>query len=373
MSSTTQRVPFVDLGAQRDTIRDQVNEAMAGVLERTDFILGQAVADFETAFASYCDVPYAIGVDSGTSALELALRAVDVGPGDEVITTANTFIATVLAISGTGATPVLVDVDDQSYNMDIAKVETALTDRTKAIMPVHLYGQPVDMDPLLELARSRGIRIVEDAAQAHGARYKGRRAGSMGDAAAFSFYPAKNLGAYGDGGIVVTNDAEIADRVQMLRNYGQRKKYYHSMRGYNRRLDTMQAAILGVKLPYLDDWNAARDARARQYTELLADTEIVTPAVMDFAQPVWHLYVVRVKQRDAFQAYLSERNIFTGIHYPVPIHLQEAYRDIGYPKGSFPITEAHMDEIVSLPMYPELSAEAVEYVSEVIHEFVRGG
>lgn len=371
--NTTMKVPFVDLGAQRDSIQEEVHEAMAGVLQRTDFILGQSVKLFEEEFAAYCEVKHAIGVDSGTSALELALRACDIGPGDEVITAANTFIATTLAISCCGATPVLVDIDPQNYNMDINLLEAAITERTKAIMPVHLYGQPVDMDALLAVANKHNLKVIEDAAQAHGARYKGRRAGSAGHAAAFSFYPAKNLGAYGDGGIVVTNDDTIAHNVQMLRNYGQTKKYHHQLKGYNRRLDTLQAAILRVKLKYIDQWNANRRQHATRYNELLTHDGIITPQVMDYAEPVWHLYVVRVENRENFQNYLSEHGISTGIHYPIPIHLQPAYLDLGYPAGSFPVTESYADNIVSLPMFPELTPQAVEYVVENIHQFLTNG
>lgn len=366
----TQQVPFVDLAAQYAGIAEDVNGAIAHVLSRTDFILGQDVGLFESEFAAFCDTEHAIGVDSGTSALELAMTACGIGPGDEVITTANTFIATILAISYTGATPVLVDIDPRTYVMDPALLEGAITPRTKAIIPVHLYGHPADMDPVLDLAELHNLTVIEDASQAHGARYKGKRIGSFGRAAAFSLYPAKNLGAYGDAGIVVTNDAKMAEALRLLRNYGSTKKYHHIVRGYNRRLDTLQAAVLRVKLERIDAWNAARRQRAQQYNQLLRDSPVVLPVVADFAEPVYHLYVIRVQDRDGLQAHLNEKGISTVIHYPIPIHLQPAYRDLGYARGDFPITEGYADQILSLPMYPELTSDAIEYVAYAIKEYV---
>jgi dTDP-4-amino-4,6-dideoxygalactose transaminase len=364
------KVPFVDLTAQHASIADEVQDAISAVIRRTDFILGRDVALFEEEYAAYCGVKYAIGLDSGTSALELTLRAFGIGSGDEVITAANTFIATALAISYTGARPVLVEIDPNTYNIDPARIEAAITARTKAIMPVHLYGQPADMDSIAEIARRRGLIVIEDACQAHGAEYKGRRVGSLGQAAAFSFYPAKNLGAYGDGGMVVTNNPEIAGALRMLRDYGQRAKYQHAILGYNRRLDTIQAAVLRVKLKYLDAWNAARREHARRYSELLAQLPgIAVPGVPDHATPVHHLYVIRVDQRDSLRAALQEKGISTGIHYPIPIHLQDAYRDLGYPSGSFPITERYAGQILSLPMYAELTPAAIESVAKFIREF----
>ncbi|NJK78489.1 MAG: DegT/DnrJ/EryC1/StrS family aminotransferase [Chloroflexaceae bacterium] len=364
------QVPFVDLQAQHQAIRAEIDEAIAAVISKGDFILGKAVSLFEEEFAAFCEAKYAIGVDSGTSALELLLRAYEIGPGDEVITTANTFIATALGVSSVGAKPVLVDIDPVTYNMDVSKVEQAITERTKAILPVHLYGQPADMDPIIELARKHNLYVMEDAAQAHGARYKGKRVGSLADGGAFSFYPAKNLGACGDGGAVVTNDPEIADRLMLLRNYGQRKKYYHESIGYNHRLDTMQAGILRIKLRNLSAWNEARRRHAQRYNELFANTDVVYPVEMDGVESVWHLYVVRVEEREALQKYLSEQGISTGIHYPVPIHVQEAYKSLGYPEGSFPITEQYAPQIVSLPMFAELTDEAIQYVVEHILAFV---
>lgn len=314
-------VPFVDLSAQHKTIATEVEQAISGVLQRTDFILGESVAQFESEFAARCGVEHGIGVDSGTSALELALRACGIGPGDEVITAANTFVATALAISYTGATPVLVDIDPQTYNIDPARIESAITARTKAIMPVHLYGQPADMDSILDIAQQHGLIVIEDACQAHGASYKGKPAGSLGHAAAFSFYPAKNLGAYGDAGMVVTHDAEIAEQVRLLRNYGSLKKYHHEVRGYNRRMDTLQAAILQVKLQHLPAWTNARRQHAQAYLEQLQDHDLGLPHEAHDVQHVYHLFVVRSQNREQLQAHLKDHQIATGIHYPIPLHL----------------------------------------------------
>lgn len=368
-TSTLRQVPFVDLKAQYACIKQEIDQAIEQVLSRNDFILGQDVALFEEEFAKFCDAKYAIGVDSGTSALELALRALGIGPGDEVITAANTFIATTLAISYTGATPVLVDCDAQTYNLDVTLLEQAITSRTKAILPVHLYGQPADMDPILEIARQHGLTVLEDACQAHGARYKGKRVGALGEIAAFSFYPGKNLGAYGDGGMITTNDPAIAEAVRMLRDYGQSGKYHHLIKGYNRRLDTLQAAVLRVKLKYLDSWNKARHAHAKRYNQILAGSAVVTPIEAKYAESVYHLYVIRVKDRDGLQAYLKEKGISTGIHYPTPIHLQPAYSDLPYKEGSFPITEKYALEGLSLPMYAELTPDLIAYVVNSISEF----
>ncbi|RPI34397.1 MAG: DegT/DnrJ/EryC1/StrS family aminotransferase [Chloroflexota bacterium] len=363
------QVPFVDLKAQYKTIKAEVEEAIDQVLENTDFILGRAVEEFERDFAQFCGAKFAIGVDNGTSALEMALRAYDIGPGDEVITTANTFIATVLAISYAGARPVLVDVDSQTYNLDVSLLEGAITNRTKAILPVHLYGQPADMDSICEVASRHGLVVIEDACQAHGARHKGRHAGSLGDAAAFSFYPGKNLGAYGDGGMVVTNDERVADKIKVLRNYGQREKYHHLMKGFNRRLDTIQAAILLVKLKHLNAWNVARRQHAQQYNLFLDGTYVRLPIEADYAQSVYHLYVIQVEDRDGLKTHLQEQGISTGIHYPVPIHLQPAYRDLNYAPGAFPVTEQAAGRILSLPMYAEMTPETVATVAEVIKNY----
>ncbi len=360
----------MDLPAQHRALNDEIQAAINRILERSDFILGNDVSLFEAEFAAFCEAKHAISVDSGTSALELLLRAYDIGPGDEVITAANTFIATVLAISYVGATPVLVDIDPNTYTMDCnGKLREAITSRTKAIIPVHLYGQPADMDPILAVAKQHGLIVIEDACQAHGARYKGKRAGSLAHGAAFSFYPAKNLGACGDGGMIVTNDDAVADRIHMLRNYGQREKYYHALKGYNRRLDTMQAAILRVKLKHLDEWNELRRKHARAYTKLLGGNGIVLPPAANYAEPVWHLYVIRAHHRDEMREFLAKRRISTVLHYPVPINLQEAYQDLDRPRGSYPITERYADEILSLPMFPELTDEMIEYVVHSIKEF----
>jgi dTDP-4-amino-4,6-dideoxygalactose transaminase len=366
-------VPFVDLQAQYQSIGPEIDRAVQDSLRRADFILGHEVSEFEDEFAAYCEASHAVGVDSGTSALELALRACGIGEGDEVITAANTFIATALAISYVGARPVLVDVDPRTCNIDPRLIESAITARTRAIMPVHLYGQPADMDPIMDIARRHDLVVIEDACQAHGARYKGRRAGSTGHAAAFSFYPAKNLGAAGDGGMVVTSDPRIAESVRLLRNYGSREKYHHDLRGFNRRLDTLHAAILRVKLRYLDQWNQARRTHAALYSRLLADIEaVVLPAQIADAESVFHLYVVQVDKRDDLMQALHHRGVSTGIHYPVPIHLQPAYRDLGYGPGDFPITEGMAERIVSLPMYPELEHEMIEYVCRSLVEHQEG-
>ena len=362
-------IPFVDLQAQYQSPKPEVDKAVQAVMERGDFILGGAVSEFEVQFARYCGVKHCVGVDSGYSALELIMRAHGIGLGDEVITAANTFIASTLAISNAGATPVLVDCDPETYNIDVTKIEAAITSRTKAIMPVHLYGQTADMDAIRSIARDHGLYVFEDAAQASGARYKGRMAGGLGDAAGFSFYPGKNLGAYGDGGAVTTNDPEIADKVRLLRNIGQKVKYYHEVKGFNNRLDTMQAAVLRVKLPYLDEWNAERRRAAASYEALLDGLPVVAPQAADFAEHIYHLYVVRLSEREALMAYLKDQGIATGLHYPIPIHLQPAYAELGYKRGDFPVTEAYAETIMSLPIFPELSDEKVAYVVRAIRQF----
>lgn len=364
------RVPFVDLQAQYRSIESEVQTAVLDSMARCDFVLGEAVQTFEKAFAAYCDVKYAVGVDSGYSALEMLVRAYDIGPGDEVITAANTFIATALAITNMGATPVLVDMDPATYNIDVTKIEAAITPATKAIMPVHLYGQPADMDPIMALAEKHNLVVLEDASQAHGARYKGHRVGSIGHATGFSLYPGKNLGAYGDAGIITTNDASIAEKCRMLRNLGMKVKYHHDIKGYNHRLDTMQAAVLNVKLPRLDGWNEKRRKTAVLYTQQLQSLPIVTPLVPDWAEPVFHLYVVQVEDRDGLQKQLETAGIASGIHYPIPIHLQPAYSELGYQAGDFPETEAYSQKILSLPIYPELIEACVDYVVATITQFV---
>ena len=362
------RVPFVDLAAQQTAIAWELDEALDDVAARSDWILGRDLGLFEEEFAAYCESLYAVGVDSGLSALELALRALEVGPGDEVITAANTFIATVFAIAHVDATPVLVDVDPKTYTLDPEAVRAAITKRTRAIVPVHLYGQPADMDSLAAIARSHGVLLIEDACQAHGARYKGQRVGSIGDAAAFSFYPAKNLGAHGDGGMVVTGHRALRDRLRVLRNYGQQRKNQHIEVGFNRRLDTLQAAILRVKLRHLDAWNKARRAIAKLYDELLPD-HVIKPTAASDVEPVWHLYPIQVEQRDRLEAFLEQEGIGTGVHYPLPVHRQVALKGLGYGAGSHPIAEAASRRLLSLPIYPELTPASVRVVSAAVHDF----
>lgn len=370
MQSKQPQIPFVDLSAQYRTIDAEINEAISRVIQGTDFILGREVNLLEEEFASFCETKYAVGVDSGTSALEMALRAYNIGTGDEVITAANSFIASALAISHTGAKPVLADVDPYTYTMDVAAMAAAITSRTKAVVPVHLYGHPAHMDAIREVADKHGLVVIEDACQAHGARYKGKRTGSLGHAAAFSFYPGKNLGAYGDGGMVVTNDREVASQLTMLRNYGQREKYQHLFRGYNRRLDTLQAAILRVKLKYLEKWNAARRRNALLYHKSLEGCGLTLPAEAGSAESVWHLYVIRTEQREALKEHLVSTGVSVGIHYPIPIHLQPAYQDLGYKKGDFPITEAFAEQVLSLPMYAEIGENQIKSVAKTIRGFL---
>jgi dTDP-4-amino-4,6-dideoxygalactose transaminase len=367
-------VPFVDLSALHAPLRRELREAYETTVDDGDFILGRAVEQFESEWAVYCGTRHAIGTDSGMSALELALLAYGVGPGDEVITVANTFVATVFAIEHTGATPVLVDVDPDTYNMDLGALEAAITSRTKAILPVHLYGQPAPMTEILRIAAAHGLKVIEDACQAHGARYRGRRVGSLGDAAAFSFYPAKNLGAFGDGGIVTTDDDDAADLMRSLRNYGQRAKYDHAVLGYNRRLDTLQAAVLRIKLRGLDIANQQRRDCAVAYQELLRDVgQIVCPQSSTHVEHVWHLFVVRTLDREALRDHLTSLDIGSGIHYPIPVHLQEACRHLGYAAGAFPTTEEHAREILSLPMYPGLSTGSVAEVAGAIYDYATVG
>jgi dTDP-4-amino-4,6-dideoxygalactose transaminase len=362
-------VPFVDLQAQYHSIKDEVTQAVIGVMERSDFVLGHSVKELEDNFALFCGAPYAVGVDSGYSALEMILRAYAIGPGDEVITAANTFIATALAIWSTGAKPVLVDALPDTYCIDPAKIEAAITPATKAIIPVHLYGQPAEMEPILVIAKKHGLKVIEDACQAHGARYNQQRTGSLGDSAAFSFYPAKNLGAYGDGGMVVTKDADVAEKIKIFRNVGQKVKNEHIVKGFNHRLDTLQAAVLNVKLPHLDAWNAGRRQAAASYDKKLAGLPVIAPKTCPEAEPVYHLYVVRAKDRNGLAAHLNKNGISTGIHYPIPIHLQPAFQDLGYKMGDFPVTERVVDEILSLPMYAELDEEKIQFVVEKIKDF----
>jgi dTDP-4-amino-4,6-dideoxygalactose transaminase len=361
------KVPFVDLSSQYAAIRWEVLPAIEGVLNDASFVLGPQVASFEEHFARYVGTRYCVGVESGTAALKLALTALQIGHGDEVILPANTYIASALAVSAAGATPVLVDVDD-SYAMDPAAMEAAITPRTKAIMPVHLYGQMVRMRPIMEVAERYDLRVVEDACQAHGAMDDSRRAGSVGDAGCFSFYPGKNLGAYGDGGAIVTNDADTYEHLLLLRDFGQKKKYEHLIKGDNCRLDSIQAAVLDVKLRYLDEWNERRRDHAALYDALLSLAGFATPKVRATEGHVYHLYVTQVRERDRVREELARRGVQTGIHYPVPIHLQPAYADLGLPPGRFPVTESTARRILSLPMYPELDADRIRYVVETLRD-----
>jgi dTDP-4-amino-4,6-dideoxygalactose transaminase len=370
MSGEKNRLPLVDLRAQHASIATEVEAALDNVMANADFILGADVAEFEKEFARYCGAEQCVGLDSGMSALELGMRAMGIGPGDEVITPAGSFIASSSAISFTGATPVWVDVDSKTYNIDPALIEAAITPRTKGIMAVHVYGQPADMDPILAIGRKHDLPVIEDACQSHGAHYKGRRTGSMGAFGAFSFYPAKNLGAYGDAGALTTNDSELADKVRMMRNYGQREKYDHVYLAWNRRLDTIQAAVLRVKLRHLDGWNEARKRVASLYGELLAGSGVALPATAAGAEHVYHLFVIQVDERPRVQEELAARGISTGIHYPLPIHLQEAYRGAGFGPGTFPVTEAAAKRILSLPMYPELTEDGVRRVAAALGEAV---
>ena len=359
-------IPFNDLKPLHGLLAGELEAATKRVLHSGWYILGPELEAFEQAFAAYHGVSHAVGVANGTDAIELALRALRIGPGDEVITVAHTAVATVCAVERTGATPVLVDVDEATFTMDPAAAAAAVTPRTKAIVPVHLYGHPADMGPLLELTARHGLAVVEDCAQAHGARFGGRLVGTMGHLGAFSFYPTKNLGAYGDGGAVVTSDPALAERVRRLRNYGQEDRYHHAERGQNSRLDEMQAAILRVKLAHLDEHNAVRRRLAGEYSRRL--TGVITPVCRPGADPVFHLYVVRHPHRDALMSALKERGIGTLIHYPVPVHLQEGYRDLGYAPGSLPVTERFAREILSLPLYVGLTPENVARVADAVNE-----
>jgi dTDP-4-amino-4,6-dideoxygalactose transaminase len=339
-------------------------------LEGMRLFLGPNVQALEEEFASFCEVEHAVGVSDGTTALQLALMACGVGPGDEVITTSHTFIATAEAIALVGARPVFVDIDPRTYTIDVARIEKSITAQTRAVIPVHLYGQPADMDPIMEIAERRGLYVIEDACQAHGARYNGRRTGGLGHLAAYSFYFSKNLGAYGEGGMVTTDDDDLAHRVRIMRDHGSPERYYHQVVGLNARLDEIQAAVLRAKLPHLAEWNAKRRVHAARYADLLADIEgVIAPDVAPYAEHVFHLYVVRVAQRDQLQAYLRERNIGAGIHYPIPCHLQPAFQHLGYKSGDLPVTEQVVDEILSVPMYAELTEGQQIYVADAIREF----
>ena len=358
-------VPYLDLRAQYHSIKPEIDAAVARVLESTQYTLGDEVAGFEAAFATYCHTRETIAVNSGTSALHLALLAAGVGPGDEVITVPFTFVATVSAIVYTGARPVLVDIDPDYYTIDPARIEAAITRRTRAIMPVHLYGQPADMDPILAIAARHGLTVIEDAAQAHGADYKGRRCGSMGQTGCFSFYPGKNLGAYGEGGAVVTSDPGLARTIRVLRSWGEERRYEHSVKGFNYRMDGIQGAILRVKLGYLEAWTEGRRNRAARYRKALAGTCVSLPAERPDVRHVYHVLAVRVPQRDRWRERLTQAGIQTGVHYPIPVHLQPAHADLGYRAGDFPVSEAVAADVLSLPLFPELTDAQIDAVAGV--------
>lgn len=362
-------IPFLDLKAQYRSISHEINDAMQQVVNACAFSGGRYVSQFEEEFAGFCGCKSSIGVGSGTEALWLTLLGLGVGPGDEVITVPNTFIATVEAISLCGATPVFVDVDPHSYTMNPQLLERAITPRTKAVIPVHLFGQPADMDPIMAVATKHRLFVVEDACQAHGSVYKGRMSGTIGHAGCFSFYPGKNLGAYGEAGGVTTNDPGLAEKIKMLRDHGQSQKYFHNVIGVNSRMDGIQGAVLSVKLKYLNQWNEMRRSNARLYEELLQGIDgIVLPAEMAYARHVYHIYAVRVKNRDDFLKAMTDKGIGCGIHYPVPVHLQEAYMPLKVGRGTFPVSEQCGDEFLSLPLFPEMTRDQVAYVAEQVKE-----
>jgi dTDP-4-amino-4,6-dideoxygalactose transaminase len=361
-------IPFLDLKQAYLELKDELDAAYHRVMNSGRFILGEEVKAFEREFADYCGVNYCIGVGNGLDALHLILRAMDIGPDDEVIVPSNTFIATWLAVSYAGATPVPVEPDEKTYNIDPKLIEAAITEKTKAIMPVHLYGQPADMDPILRIAEKYQLKVIEDAAQAHGARYKGKRTGGLGDAAGFSFYPGKNLGAFGDGGAVTTNDSNLAEKVRRLSNYGSQVKYHHEVKGFNSRLDEVQAALLRVKLRRLDDWNEKRREVASQYGKLVSIADVGLPIVLPDTLPVWHLYVIRHHKRDVLQKYLQQKGIDTLIHYPIPVHQQSAYLKVFSPKA-MELTQTIASSILSLPMYPGLKSDEIVAIADALNTF----
>lgn len=363
------QVPLVDLKAQYAPIREEILAAVTKVLDSMYLYLGPNLAEMEKLFAAYCGVEYCVGLGSGTEALHLALRAADIGAGDEVITVSHSFIATTEAIWQAGATPVFVDIDRKTYNMDVTQVEAKITSKTKAIMPVHMHGQMADMPALRAIADRHKLILIEDASQSHGATIDGKKAGQWGDMTGFSFYASKNLGAYGDGGAVVTNNKDWADRIKVLRDHGSKIKYVHSEMGFNNRLDEVQAAVVKTKIPYLQGWTDARRRIAAKYTQLLEGSGVGLPFVDPRGEPVWHHYAVTSEKRDELKQFLQDRQIFAGIHYPIPIHLQEACKPYGYKEGDLPVTEWYAKATLSIPIYSELSDEQVEYVAQAVHEF----
>jgi dTDP-4-amino-4,6-dideoxygalactose transaminase len=365
-------IPLVDLKAQYATIKPEVDAAIQAVVDSAAFINGPQVRAFEEAFAAFCGARHAVGVQSGTAALHLALMACDVGPGDEVIVPSMTFIATAEMIGRLGARPVFVDVDPRTCNLDPGALEKAVTPRTRAVIPVHLYGQPAEMDAILAIARRNGLRVIEDAAQAHGAEYRGRRVGTLGDVAVFSFYPGKNLGAYGDGGALVTNDGNVAEQVGLLHNHGRRSKYTHEKEGFNYRLDTLQAAVLEAKLPHLDAWTIARRHNAELYRQYLSGLPVELPYEAPHVRSVYHLFVIRVTRRDEVLAHLRANGVGAGVHYPIPLHMQPAYEYLGAQPGDLPVSWAAAQEILSLPMYPELTEEQIQQVVDTLRRALDG-
>ncbi len=362
-------IPVFDLKRQYENLKTEIDNAFKSVLENGIFVLGENVKRFEEEFADYLGAGFAVGVGSGTEALHLSLKACDIGYGDEVITVPNTAVPTISAISFAGAKPVFVDITPDTYTMDLRKVEEKITDKTKAILPVHLYGHSTEMEQIMKLAKAHNLRVIEDACQAHGAKYNSKNAGTIGDMGCFSFYPTKNLGAYGDGGMVVTNNEELYKKLIMLRNYGEVKKFTSKIEGFNSRLDEIQSAVLRVKLKYLDEWTNKRREIATMYHQLLYNSNVQLPCERQWAKHVYHLFVIRVNKRDALKDYLHERGVGTQIHYPIPIHLQDAYKRLGHKAGDFPISERNAEEILSLPIYPELTTEEIEAVAGLITEF----
>ncbi len=361
-------IPYCDLRAQYKSIKPEIDEAVGRVLESAEFVLGSEVEAFEQEFATYVGANHAIAMNSGTSALHLALLAAGVGPGTEVITVPFTFVATTAAIVYTGATPVFVDVTPDALTMDPAQVEAAITPRTRAILPVHLYGQPADLDPLLAIARRHGLKVVEDACQAHGSEYKGRKVGPIGDSGCFSFYPGKNLGAYGEGGLAVTNDAAQARKMRMLRDWGQEQRYHHVLKGFNYRMEGLQGSILRVKLRHLERWTELRRTHSAAYHDVLRGSGLSLPVEKPYSRHVYHVFAIRVPERESLQRLLKANGVQSGIHYPVPVHLQPAYADLGYLRGQFPESERAADEVLSLPMYPEMTRTQIDEVCGVLQE-----
>ncbi len=369
MNINYMEIPVFDLKRQYMYLKAELDGAFTNVFDSGNFVLGKNVRLFEEEFANYLDARFSVGVGSGTEALHLSLKACNIGHGDEVITVPNTAVPTISAISSAGARPVLVDVTPDTYTIDTKKIEKEITNKTKAILPVHMYGHSAEMEQIMKLAEAYNLRIIEDACQAHGARYNGKTAGTSGDMGCFSFYPTKNLGAYGDGGIVVTNDEELYNKLLMLRNYGEVKKFTSKIEGFNSRLDEIQAAFLRVKLKYLDEWTNKRREIATRYQQLLFNSNVQLPSERQWAKHVYHLFVIRTNRRDALKDYLQEHGVGTHIHYPIPVHLQEAYKKLGYKAGDFPISERNAGEILSLPIYPELTTEEIETIAGLITEF----